>query len=235
MLAKILFVASCLACTNISAAASLTDVEIRWLNAGAPVLAYAKELKLPVDIIVQPIAAGPSDVPLAMGFQDGRCKLVLTMRGNPNTEAILAHVPAEQRTVVIEAMTAHELGHCWRYMQGNLPSLPTGFVEASDNLTESKTHHETQLAISKTRREEGFADLVALAWTQRHHPEQYAEVFAWLEQERHNPPVAGDSHDTLIWIRLAKDASSFETANTPFEQVRSLWNKGLLNDGYNDR
>jgi len=49
-------------------AAQLTETETRWLQAGSPVLAYAKqELKLPIDIVVQP-QAGPNDVPLAMGL-----------------------------------------------------------------------------------------------------------------------------------------------------------------------
>jgi len=43
----------------------------------------------------------------------------------------------------------------------------------------------------ETRREEGFADLVGLAWTQTHHPSQYAPVYAWLARLRNEQPVAG--------------------------------------------
>eukprot|EP01041_Mallomonas_annulata_P040225 gene40225-64084_t len=95
-----------------ASAAQLTDMESPWLQAGAAVLAYAKQQQLPIDIIVQP-QAQPGAVPLAMGFDGGRCKLVLTMRGNPAAEAVLQAVPAAQRALMIEAMTAHEVGHCW--------------------------------------------------------------------------------------------------------------------------
>src|SRR4051812_21609217 len=102
-----------LACSAASADATLTELETRWLKAGAPVLAYARELKLPIDIIVQPQAKA-GDVPLAVGFSAGRCKLVFSMRGNPDAEVILNNVPAAERALVIEAMTAHEVAHCWR-------------------------------------------------------------------------------------------------------------------------
>ena len=76
------------------AGAQLTAMETRWLEAAAPVLAYSQRLKLPIDIIVQP-RARKNDVPMAMGFMDGRCKLVLSMRGNPDAEQVLDKVPPE--------------------------------------------------------------------------------------------------------------------------------------------
>jgi len=80
--------------SGLASAADLTEMEIRWLKAGAAVLSYAKQdLKLPIDITVQP-QARPNDVPLALGYDNGRCKLVLSMRGNDNAEDILANVPA---------------------------------------------------------------------------------------------------------------------------------------------
>ena len=38
-----------------------------------------------------------------------------------------------------------------------------------------------------TRREEGFADLVGLAWTLKHHPQRYDEVHAWHVRLRAEP------------------------------------------------
>ena len=61
--------------------AQLTDLESRWLQAGQPVIAFAREQGLPIDIIVQPQDA-PGAVPLALGYAAGRCKLVLSLRGN---------------------------------------------------------------------------------------------------------------------------------------------------------
>ncbi|AKU24156.1 hypothetical protein MJ904_00835 [Massilia sp. MB5] len=209
-------------------AAQLTEMETRWLSASASVLSYAKQLKLPVDIVVQP-EAGPNDVPLAMGFADGRCKLVLSMRGNPQAEAVLAGVPSGQQALLIEAMAAHEIGHCWRYAEGVWHALPAGFVEAPED---ASTPELRKLAreLRDTRREEGFSDLLALAWTQRQHPAQYAVVHSWLLRLRSEQPTEYGSHDTRAWLKLASDGQAFAAGETPFEQARALWSKGLLSD-----
>lgn len=209
-------------------ASSLTELEKKWLSAGAPVLHYARALKLPLDIIVQPHRA-PDHVPLAMGFDNGRCKLVFSMRDNDQAEAPLKNVPEEDHAVLIEAMTAHEIGHCWRYAKGAWRSLPAGFVESGQEQGDAELL-EAAREMRETRREEGFADLVALAWTRRANPEHYRQVFAWLEKMRANPAVPHSHHDTRAWVRLAKDADVFPQASTPFEEARAPWNRGLVGD-----
>lgn len=211
------------------AGASLTGQETRWLRAAAPVLAYAQQLKLPIDIIVQPQARS-NDVPMAMGFDGGRCKLVLSMRGNPNAETILDTVPEQERTVLIEAMAAHEVGHCWRYEQGVWHTMPAGFVEAGEEQSDDASLLELSRQLRENRREEGFADLVALAWTFQRHPEQYARVYAWIEALRGAQPVPGSSHDTRAWVRLAKDGAVFRNTASPFAAAGPAWNRGLLGD-----
>ncbi|MES2150318.1 MAG: hypothetical protein V4508_11065 [Pseudomonadota bacterium] len=213
-----------------SAQAALTEQETRWLKAAAPVLAAAQELKLPIDITVQP-QAGPNDVPLAMGFAGGRCKLVLSLRGNPDAEAILARVPEAERKLLIEVMAAHEVGHCWRYAQGVWHALPAGFVEAGDEQAANPELLAASRAQRETRREEGYADLVALAWTARHHRSEYARVFAWLEQLRGDQPLPRSAHDTRVWLGLARDPALFGPDGNPFEQARASWKLGLLEDG----
>jgi hypothetical protein len=208
-------------------AAPLTALETRWLTAGAPVLAYAKQQQLPIDIIVQP-QAGPNDVPMAMGFADGRCKLVLSLRGNPDAEAVLAQVPAAQQGLLIEAMTAHEVGHCWRYAQGSWHALPAGFVDAAKDGGDNPRLQALSRELRETRREEGFSDLVALAWIQRHHAADYGAVYAWLAGVRQ--PLSQGSHNTQAWLALAPNASVFDSEHNPFEQARALWSKGLLLD-----
>jgi len=215
--------------SSVAAAAQLTEVETRWLSAGTPVLAYAKqELKLPIDIIVQPQARA-GDVPLALGFDNGRCKLVLSMRGNPTAESVLDTLPPAQHALMIEAMTAHEVGHCWRYVQGAWHALPAGFVErqaSSDNAALAQLAQ----SLRETQREEGYADLVALAWTQQRHPAQYAQVEAWLQQVRQPQPSEGKvgSHDTRAWLNLAPTGAAFTPSQNVFEQAAALWRKGLL-------
>lgn len=228
-LLRLLLLTLLAALCGLAPAAQLTEMESRWLTAGASVLNYAKnELKLPIDITVQP-QAGPNDVPLALGFVDGRCKLVLSMRGNPNAESIVAELPPGQRALMIETMTAHEIGHCWRYVQGVWHELPAGFEQSRQRAADPELLRAAE-ALRETRREEGFADLVALAWIQRSHPDQYADVAAWLHQVRQ--PLASEgaagSHDTQAWLQLATTGAAFGTGQPLFEQAASLWRQGLL-------
>ena len=212
-----------------SSAASLTEMETRWLKAASPVLAYSQRINLPIDIIVQPQARS-GDVPLAMGFDNGRCKLVLSMRGNPEAEATLATVPEAERALLIEVMAAHEVGHCWRYARGVWHALPAGFVEVGEERADDAAVLAASKSMRENRREEGFADLVALAWTQRFHPGQYGRVYAWMAALRGEQPVAGNAHDTRAWVKLAKDGHTFDKGETPFEAVMTAWGQGLLSD-----
>lgn len=230
MLKQILTTSLCLLISAAPArAASLTEQEARWLSAAGPVLAYSQRLQLPIDIIVQPHAR-PGDVPLAMGFDGKRCKLVLSMRGNPDADTILDKVPEAERGLLIEAMTAHEIGHCWRYAHGVWHALPAGFVETGDEFADDESLLAGAKEMRDSRREEGYADLVALAWTARHHRDAYAEVYGWLAALRGEQPVARNAHDTRAWVALARDAAAFGQAATPFEDVEYLWGKGLLVD-----
>jgi len=206
----------------------LTETETRWLSAATPVLAYAEQARLPLDVVVQPQNA-PGKAPLAMAFVDGRCKLVLSMRGNPQAEAALASVAAPLQPTVIEAMAAHELGHCWRHLQGAWHALPAGFSEEQSGPEPDAQQARLLREMRETRREEGFADLVGLAWTLRRHPAQYEQIHAWLEKTRSDEPAYG-FHDTRAWVRLARQPSALPAADDPFAQVRALWEQGLLSD-----
>lgn len=200
-------------------AAELTSMETRWLTAGLSVIQYARnELQLPVDVSVQP-QAGASDVPVALGYQDGRCKLVLSLRGNPQAEDILDAVPEQRRALMIEAMFAHEIAHCWRYAQGAWHAAPSGFAQGHGK--------PAAQALRQTRREEGFADLVALAWTWQRHPEQYADVAAWMRKVRQPGSVETGSHGTMAWLQLAQTGAAFNSRLPLFEQAGSLWRLGL--------
>ncbi|NNG22771.1 hypothetical protein [Telluria aromaticivorans] len=210
-------------------AAELTALEQRWLSAAGPVLAYSQKMKLPLDITVQP-QPRPGDVPLAMGFDKGRCKLVLSLRNNPDAETVLAGIPEAAQGALIEAMAAHEIAHCWRYAQGVWHALPAGFEEVGEETAADVSMLKAARAMRETRREEGYADLVALAWTRRSNPDEYARVYRWLSGVRDRVTVPRSGHDTRVWVRLAKDGSGFGAATAPFDDAAGLWREGLLDD-----
>lgn len=212
-----------LACAATAQAADLTPVESMWLQAGLPVLTHAqRELGLPVDVVVQPQDT-PGQAPLAMDYVEGRCKLVLSMRGNPLAQSAMADAPPALQPLVIEAMTAHELAHCWRHVSGQWKVLPAGFVHvpAADAMEQDRE------AMRATRREEGFADLAGLAWVLRRHPRHYADVHDWFERVRADQPVPGSHHDTRAWLRTARQGTAFPAAGSVFEQAQALWARHL--------
>ena len=207
--------------------AQLTDLESRWLQAGKPVIDYARTQGLPIDIIVQPQDA-PGAVPVAQGYAAGRCKLVLSLRGNAQADSVLQDVPAARQGLMMEAMTAHEIGHCRRYAQGDWHALPSGFVEPRSMQPGRLTALAQELR--ETRREEAYADLVALAWMHGRHPGQYRQVLSWMRGLRAGGEAAGGSHATQAWLALADGEDAFAGAASPFEQAQVLWRKGLSGD-----
>lgn len=209
-----------------AAAVELTQLEMKWLRAGWPVLSYAEQQQMPVDIVVQPETKSGA-APLAASVQDGRCQLVLSMRQRDDVDSVLAGLPTELHAIAIEAMTAHELGHCWRYLNGMWHTVPANFVDAEAVADAGSDRAALLQSMRQTRREEGFADLVGLAWTLRAHPQQYAAIHAWFEQVRAEQPVTGSFHDTRVWLRLAAQPGAFAPAATPFEQARQVWSRGL--------
>jgi hypothetical protein len=210
--------------SGLAAAADLSPTEMRWLRGSWPVVAYAKGAGMPLDIVVQPQPA-PGLPPLALAFIEGRCKLVLSMRGNPEAEATLARIEPELLGSAIELMAAHELGHCRRYLDGAWHGVPAGFAHAGPAGL-SDEQREAYESMSAARREEGYGDLVGLAWTAQHHPQHYARLHAWLLAERSHDRVPGSPHDTLVWVRLAADRAVWADPS-PFAAAALLWRAGL--------
>jgi hypothetical protein len=221
----------CVAWVSAAAAhadAGLSELEKRWLTLSWPAVTYARQQGLPLDIVVQPQPT-PGYAPLAMAYVDKRCKLVLSMRGNAEAQTTLDAIPEDLIQPVVEAMAAHELGHCWRYVRGAWHTLPAGFTAgAAHDASLDESTADKLLHMQRTRREEGFADLVGLAWTQARHPHAYARVHAWLVKFRDEPALPGSHHDTLAWISLAAQPSAFSaSAHTPFDAAWPLWQQGL--------
>ena len=221
--------AGCLVFGQASGAVELTPTERTWLEAALPVLRYARQQRMPLDIIVQP-QPSPGETPIGMAYIDGRCKLVLSMRGNAEAQATLDRIPPGLTGPVVEAIAAHELGHCWRHLRQAWGSLPDGVraVPLGAHLRPDQVKLLTDMW--RTRREEAYADLVGLAWTLRHHPTRYAEVHDWHVCFRAEQAVKMGPHDTRVWVHLAGDKTRFLPAATIFEQVEELWKAGLLAD-----
>ncbi len=205
-------------------AADLTPTETRWLQGAWPVVTYAQEAKMPLDIVVQPQPT-PGAAPLAMAFIEGRCKLVLSMRGNPEAEDALQRIEPTLQDAALELMAAHELAHCRRHLDGNWYGLPAGFsAPRADGV--SAELQGAFVRMKATRREEAYADLVGLAWIQATRPRDYGRVHAWLSSERARDLLPGSHHDTLAWLALAREGVG-TASGTVFSRAWPLWTAGL--------
>lgn len=205
-------------------ASDLTPIEMRWLRGAWPVITFVRNEKLPLDIVVQP-QASPGAAPLALAFVDGRCKLVLSMRGNAEARSTLARIEPDLLDATLELMAAHELGHCRRYLDGAWHGLPAGFnATVLDEL--SPDLRTAFLDMKAARREEGYGDLVGLAWAQQQHPQQYARLHTWLVTERSRDLLPGSHHDTLAWVLLAQDGGTL-AGTSIFAAAARLWAVGL--------
>ncbi len=220
------FIAALLASSS-GLTADLSSIETRWLKGLWPVIAYAKASDLALDIVVQPQPA-PHAAPLALAFIDGRCKLVLSMRGNPRALATLERIEPELLDATLELMAAHELGHCRRYLDGAWHGGPARFV-ANTPKALGPDLSAAYVGMKAARREEGYADLVGLAWTQRHHPQHYARLHAWLLAERSRDLIPGSHHDTLAWVSLAGQSAALDHPSM-FAGAGALWATGLATE-----
>lgn len=208
-------------------AADLTATEKRWLSGIWPVVEFARQSKLPLDIVVQPQPT-PGASPLALGFVAGRCKLVLSMRGHTRAQDTLDGIAPDLLDATLELMAAHEVGHCRRYLDGAWYQLPAGFSASVPDGPggELRVAHA---AMRAARREEGYGDLVGLAWIQQRHPQHYARLHAWLTAERSADLVHGSHHDTLLWLRLVRDGADLAHASI-FARAGYLWAMGVAVD-----
>ena len=173
-----------------------------------PIFEQAKRDGLPVDIVVQPQPA-PGTAPLALAFLGGRCKLVFSMRENPlvqeQEERIEQDLGAGKASLyaALEFMAAHELfGHCGRHVAGLWHAVPDGYLETLPDGLDQALYADFS-DMRATRREEGYADLAALAWARANRYPIYARLHAWLAAERSHDLIEGGHHDTLAWLRSA--------------------------------
>jgi len=203
----------------------LTATEARWLRGIWPVVSHARAEQVPLDLVVQP-QPNPDAVPLALGFVGGRCKLVLSLRDNPAAAQALEGLAPELVDPALELMAAHELAHCRRHLDGAWALLPAGVRPSVMPVGLDRGLYDDYAAMQATRREEAFADLVGLAWTQQRYPQQYLRLHAWLTGLRSAERLPGSHHDTLAWVLLARDGAALSEPSI-FASATLLWRAGL--------
>ena len=198
---------------------------MHWLRGAWPAISHGRAERLPLDVVVQPQPT-PNAAPMALGFVDGRCKLVLSLRKNPAAALALQGLEPDLVGPALELMAAHELAHCRRHLDGAWALLPAGFSPPAMPPGLDSALHGDYAAMQARRREEAFADLVGLAWTQQRHPQRYARLHAWLVGVRSADLMPGSHYDTLAYVMLARDGASLSGPSI-FASAAALWHQGL--------
>jgi hypothetical protein len=208
---------------------SLTVQETYWLQSALPVLTYAKEMGLPISITVQPQAA-PEATPVALGMANGVCKLIFSMRGNEIVGTLLEGVPTGEQGFMIEAIIAHEIGHCWRHIRSKWNSVPDGYKEPAEKKGIRADLLVDIKAARVQQREEGYADLVALFWIKKNHPSAFAEVYEWLLNKREKTAAQSiyNTNNTTEFLKSVRGMMTIDTNETPFDRAQVVWEKILL-------
>ena len=114
----------------------------------------------------------------------------------------------------MQLMAAHELGQCTRHARGQWMAGANAVGGA--------------LPVVAGQREEAHADLVGLAWTQRHHTALYGQMHAWPVAERLLSRQRGPMHNTLAWEQIVARADSFGRRSV-FAEADVLWQQGVAN------
>jgi hypothetical protein len=141
--------------------------------------------------------ADVTDSPMQMGYKDGICKLVIQVRNNPTYRRMFATEGKYSRQTKLRAMLTHEMGHCYRYFFRGGASRPQG----TESLAGAGARH---LTLASDHDDELAADLFALAWSAAYNPQEFDDVYAFLQELRFTllpADTAGlyASRDELAW------------------------------------
>jgi hypothetical protein len=113
------------------------------------------------------IDAQDGDSPVAMGYEDGTCTLVVRVRGNSLYQRLILARDGRPRDLKLRAILAHEMGHCFRHFFASGARAAPGSADRRQR-----------------RDSEDQADLFALAWAAIYNPAEYDEVRAYLIEVR---------------------------------------------------
>ena len=181
------------ACVAPLAAATVAS-ESQWISAATRAVAFGQQHGMPIMLEVQSGPGLPGRTPIGLQSEAGMCTLVVSARDNPAADRLTAMIDPAALDLFLQAAAMHEVGHCHRRLAGfphneRLVAPATWFRFARDWF------------VRRVRTEEAYADLTAVAWLARYHPDQYASVVGELARVRAR--YRDPRHDTLPWLTVA--------------------------------
>lgn len=165
--------------------------EAQWIAAATSAVAFAQAEGLPITLVIEQGDGLPGHTPVGIASEDGRCTLLVSARDNPTADKVSAMVAPELQDLFLTGAAMHEVGHCFRRLQGyphNEKLLPVVAWIAPVR----------DWFARRVRTEEAYADMTEAAWLARFHPAQFDAVMNEVRKVRLR--FREPKHDTLHWI-----------------------------------
>lgn len=152
----------------------------QWVHIFEEVRQHSLFQALEVRYAKSPAAnVGFTPIGVVMGEGAG-CKVLIAEGENPRMRTIMRFGPSPQalQTLMLTA-AAHELGHCLRLRQRQMPSDLWSLVASAHAGTPERRAFERQASF-----EEAYADAYALAYMHGAHPARYGEALQQMKALR---------------------------------------------------
>lgn len=176
--------------------ASAAASEAQWIAAARHAVAFGKAHGLDIELEVEQGNGLSGHTPIGVWNENGRCTLVVSARDNPTARKLTDMIEPELLELFLHGAAMHEVGHCYRRLNGH-------------------PHNEKLLPVvawiapvrswfaRRIRTEEVFADMTEIAWLARYHPERYDAMVAQIQRVRKR--FLEPKHDTLAWLDAARE------------------------------
>jgi hypothetical protein len=162
--------------------------EAQWIAAAEKAVAFGQAQGLPISLHVEKGNDLPGHTPIGIWNENGRCTLVVSAHGNPTAVRVTEMVAPDVLDLFLEGAAIHEVGHCYRRLNG---------YPANERLLPV-----VAWIARRIRTEEVFADMTEVAWLARYHPARFDAVMDEILKVRTR--FREPKHDTLAWLEIAK-------------------------------
>lgn len=178
----------------VSAASAAPATEAQWIAAATEAVAYGRAQGMPIDLEIVDGNGLPGHTPVGLASENGRCTLIVSASNNPTADKLSSMIAPELLDTFLAGAAMHEVGHCHRRLNG----FP---------------HNEKLLPVvawigpvrdwfaRRIRTEEAYADMTAVAWIARYHPERYTALVN--EMLRVRTRFREPKHDTVALLERA--------------------------------
>ncbi|NHZ91586.1 hypothetical protein F2P45_21625 [Massilia sp. CCM 8733] len=176
------------------AATAAPATEAQWIAAATEAVAYGRAQGMPIALEIVDGNGLPGHTPVGLASENGRCTLIVSASNNPTADKLSSMIAPELLDTFLAGAAMHEVGHCHRRLNGY-------------------PHNEKLLPVvawigpvrdwfaRRVRTEEAYADMTAVAWIARYHPERYTALVN--EMLRVRTRFREPKHDTVALLERA--------------------------------